>query len=180
MTGLAVPTPSQVSPGNYMTAALWNASVYNGLTFALNVPCFHGYQSASQSIASNTWSAISLNVTTMDSYSGHSDTTNNSRYTAQVSGWYMVSGVVAFGANATGFRAAKVNVNGTTLLNAGNGYAQNTGGTFSCPVTTPNRPVFLNSGDYVELYGFQNSGGALSTSALGELACGLTVWWLHA
>jgi len=180
VTGLAVPVPAQVSPGNYLTAALWNASVYNGMTFALNVPMFHAYQSSAQSISSGAWAAISLNTTTIDTYGGHSDTVNNSRYTAQVAGWYMVSGVAAFGANATGFRAAKVNVNGSTTLNGGNGYAQNTGGTFNCPATSPVRPVYLNVGDYVELYGFQNSGGAISTTTLGELASALTVVWLHA
>jgi hypothetical protein len=178
MTGLAVPTPAQVSPGNFMTAALWNANVFNGLTYLLNPPQCHAWQSAAQSLANNTWTSLSLNNTTTDPYAGHSDTTNNSRYTAQVAGWYEISGVAAFGANATGFRAAKCTVNGVAI-NASNGYTGNNGATFNTATVTPTRIVFLNVGDYVEVQGFQNSGGALSTACLGEICSALTVRWVH-
>lgn len=179
MTGLAVPTPAQVVPGNLMTAALWNATVYNGITYLLNPPQCHAWQSSAQSVTSGAWTSISLNNTTTDPYAGHSDTTNNSRYTAQVSGWYEISGVVAFIANAAGYRAAKCVVNGA-VINASTGYSWNNTGSWNSAVTTPVRVVFLNVGDYVELQGFQNSGGALSTTTLGELCSALTVRWVHA
>jgi len=178
MTGLAVPTPAQVAPGNFLTAALWNANIYNGLTFLLNPPLFHGLQITAQSVSASTWTAIALDSTTVDSYGGHSNTTNSSRYTAQVAGWYQVSGVLAINTNATGFRAARLQINGAALP-ASDSYANNMG-TNNTTVTTPTRLVFLNAGDYVELAGWQNSGGALSTSVLTEFASALNVLWVHA
>lgn len=177
MTGLAVPTPAQVVPGNFLTAALWNANIYNGLTFLLNPPIFHGVQISAQSLATSTWTAIALDSTTVDSYGGHSNTTNNSRYVAQVAGWYQVSGVFAINTNVTGFRAARLQVNGTALA-ASNAYTNNMGSN-NTTVNTPTRLVFLNVGDYVELAGWQNSGGSLSTTVLTEFASALNVLWVH-
>jgi hypothetical protein len=177
MTNLPVPIPASEVPGNFITGALWNANVYNGLTFLLNPPVFVGYQSTVQSIPNSTWTALSLDTTTVDSYGGHSNVTNNSRYTAQVAGWYTVCGVYAPTGNSTSFRAAKINVNGTAILGTA-AYLGAMGAEMG--IVTPTKDVYLNAGDYVEVCAYQGSGGSLSTILDGDLRTGLWVRWSHA
>lgn len=177
MPGLAAPTPAQVVPGQFVTGALWNANVYNGLTFLGAPPIAALRQSVAQSLVNTSWVAITLDAEDTDSYGGHSTVTNTSRYTCQLTGWYTACGVVAFAPNVTGFRAARLQVNGT----AENGtitYVPNNGSAESVAVT-PTRDIFLNSGEYLEVAGWQSSGGSLNTSATVP-ASGLWVRYSHA
>lgn len=177
MPNLPVPTWAQEVPGNFITSALWNANVYNGGTFLTNPPLFVGTQSAVQSVANGTWAALTLDTTQVDTYAGHSNVTNNSRYTAQVAGWYTVCGVSCWTTNSTGSRTARITVNGVIVIGAGTLLAA---GTLNAAIATAPRSVFLNAGDYVEVQGGQNSGGALSTAVSTEAACALWVVWSHA
>ena len=82
MANLPVPIPAAEVPGNFITGALWNANVFNGLTFLLNPPLFAGYQTTGQSIPSGQSPvAITMDTETIDTYGGHSTTTNASRFT---------------------------------------------------------------------------------------------------
>jgi hypothetical protein len=65
------------------------------------------------------WTSILFPTETVDSYNGHSTSTNTSRYTAQRAGLYLVSGYVSVaegngGGTNNGYRAARLLVNGTT------------------------------------------------------------------
>ncbi|MET8624530.1 hypothetical protein ABZW30_12365 [Kitasatospora sp. NPDC004669] len=177
MTGLAVPTPASVVPGGYDTAALWNANVYNGLQFLLNPPLFEGYQSAAQSVANGSVTAIGIDTTTIDTYGGHSNTTNNSRYTCQTgaAGWYQVIACLGFAANANGSRALELHKNGT-VIKLGYDGSDNTridiAGALQATAL-----IQLAVGDYVEAFAYQTSGGSLATNAV---ATGMTVIWKHA
>lgn len=179
MTNLPVPTLASEVPGNYVTSALWNANVYNGLSFVLGPPDFVGYQNTAQSLSSGSWTALSLDASTLDSYGGHSNTTNNSRYTCQsnVAGWYTCCGVYAPVGNSSGFRAVRLQVNGSPLLGAGSYLPNN--GTSDAGYVTPTRDVYLNVGDYVEVAGWQSSGGSLNTTIDPELRCALWVRFSH-
>ncbi|MGA5819737.1 hypothetical protein ACPC54_17990 [Kitasatospora sp. NPDC094028] len=176
MTGLAVPTPASVVPGGYITAALWNAGVYNATTFLLGRPMADLYQTTSQSVANVTIAPIAFDSTTVDTYGGHSNTVNNSRYTAQQPGWYWVYGAALFNNNSAGFRSAIINkngvgVNGTFAAIAPSAYY---GSAVVCGL------VQMAVGDYVELGGYQNSGGALATATGGGQCSAMKVWWMHA
>ena len=178
MANLPVPTLASEVTNNLIPAALWRASVYNPATFILNPPLFVGTQTSVQSIASNSWTAINLNTEQVDTYSGHDTVTNNSRYTAQVAGWYSVCGVVAWTPNGTSFRGSRLHVNGSVLQ----GSAQMTAfsnSANSTVVATAARSVQLNVGDYVEVAGFQLTGSNLSTAVSGEVASALWVCWSH-
>lgn len=178
MTNLPIPTPASEVPGNFITGALWNANVYNGLTFLLNPPVFVGVQNTAQSVGNTGWTGLSLDTSPLDSYGGHSNVTNNSRYVAQVAGWYTACGVFAPVANSSGFRAARLQVNGNPVL-AGASYVI-ANGTSEGGVVTPTKDVFLNVGDGIEVAGWQNSGGSLSTALDVDLRSGLWVRWSHA
>jgi hypothetical protein len=177
--GLAIPVLASEVPGNFFTSALWNANVYNGLTFAQQPPNFVGTQSVAQSLPNATWTAISLDTSQTDPYGGHSNVTNSSRYTCQtgVPGWYTVCGVVAHSINSTGFRTARIQVNGAAVVGAET-YGPNDGSAESI-IVTATRDIFLNVGDYVEVAGYQNSGGALNTAVGGEVRSALWVRFSH-
>lgn len=147
-------------------------------TFALNPPSFVGYQSNSQTLGNATWTSLSLDTSSYDNYNGHSNSTNNSRYTAQIAGWYTCCGVYAPSAgNSSGFRAVRLTVNGNAVL-GGASYSGQPTTSEDSPVT-PTKDVFLNAGDYVEVQGWQNTGGNYGTAINSDLRSGLWVRFSH-
>jgi hypothetical protein len=118
---------------------------------------------------------LSLNSSQVDTYGGHSNSTNNSRYTAQVPGVYAVCGVSGFTANATGVRGTRIHVNGSVVQGSAQmAIPANGSGT---GLATPVRTVRLAAGDYIEVAAWQSSGAALSTVVATDVACALWVCW---
>lgn len=173
---LAAPTPAQVAPGQYITGALWNANVYNGLSFLAARPIFVGQQQVVQSVANGVWSVLTIDTEVVDTYGGHSTVSNTSRYTCQLAGWYRVCARAAFAVNGTGSRGARVHVNGAYIQGAANLVGA---GTLN-GVVEASHLVQLAVGDYVEIAGGQNSGAALSTAFANEAASMMYVIWEHA
>jgi hypothetical protein len=179
MPNLPVPIPANEVPGNFITGAVWNANVYNGLTFLLNPPVFSGYQGTAQSIPQNAWTPLAIDNSTIDSYGGHSNSTNNSRYVAQVAGWYTVCGVYAPVGNTASFRGVRIQVNGSPILGAA---AYMTPGAYSAELgcVTPTRDIYLNVNDYVEVAAWQNAATTLATVLDADLRSGLWLRFSHA
>jgi hypothetical protein len=146
--------------------------------FLLNPPIFRGIQIVTQSMTSGTLTAITFTSSAYDTYSGHSNVTNPSRYTAVVSGYYTVSGVVAFAASSSGSRQATIVVNGSNI-NGATGFISSTPSTDVAAVVSPTLDVFLNVGDFVELWAAQDSGGSLSTSVTSPITSSLWVRYSH-
>lgn len=173
MTNLPVPVPRTFSVSEVETGGYLN-SLRDALSFLLNPPIANLYQNAAQTIATSTLTAISLDSTTTDTYGGHSNSTNNTRYTAQVAGWYWCYGQVAFSPNGTGNRLAGLSKNGSTIGQTFMAVQSATAANAGCAVT--GYLLFLNAGDYVELIGYQGSGGNLNTSGANSF---LIVDWRH-
>jgi hypothetical protein len=180
VANLAIPTLTAPTVGTYDTGAWWNANVYNLLTYGLNPPIFVGTQTIAQAVATSTWTTITLDSEQQDTYGGHNTTSNSSRYTAQVTGWYTVCGVTCWAANATGGRGARIHVNGSSVAGSAQLLIAASGSTIT-GVMTAARAVQLNAGDYVEVAGWQSSGAALNTGVAsgGDLAPALYVAWAH-
>lgn len=180
MANLAVPTPASETAGNLITGALWNANVYNGLTYLLNPPIYYAVQNTSQNISNTTNTAITFDTEIYDTYAGHNNSTNNTRYTAQVAGYYLMSGCVAYAANANGVRLAKLRLNGTDIKgSAVELYASNSSNLTT--VATCTIIQFMNVNDYVEVATWQNSGATIATSVgNSDQLCSMTVTWIHA
>ena len=176
MTNLPVPTWAQVVPGQYDTSALFNTVSNNG-SFLTNQPLFKGHQSAAQSIANATVVSLALDVTDTDSYGGHSNVTNNSRYTVQTgaAGWYLVIAEYAAAAHATGNQLVRIAKNGSYIAPSQTGVI--TAGTGLDTNIQTVCVVQLAAGDYVEATAYQTSGGALNTTPSDT---GMTVFWIHA
>lgn len=178
---LARPTPYSWSVGDTATIPILNG-LRDCLNWGQNLPDFIGIQAnAAQSISSGNWTPLSLDTNVFDSYSGHSTTTNNTRYVCQAgaAGWYTCGGVYAAAANATANRGARLQVNGTAVQGSA-AFMQAAGTGNASGVTTLTRDVYLNPGDYLELAGWQGSGASLGTAIFSDITTALWVRWSHA
>lgn len=178
MANLAVPIPRTFTPGETEVGSYFNAGVRDLGTFLLNPPIAQITQGSVQSIPNSAVTPVTFDSTVNDSYGGHSNITNNSRYTAQVTGWYLVIGVAAFATNGTGVRVARLLKNGSSVVYF-DVWAQAVTAA-STPTATATAGILqLNAGDYVELGAYQTSGGALTTFTTGPQP-GMAVYWGHA
>lgn len=173
-----VPVLPTETPGNFLTGALWNAGPKALGDWSTGQPVFSGYQATAQSVANITWVSFTIDTETVDSDAGHSTTTNTSRYTATVPGLYLVIGTSGFATNTTGIRRVRLALNGAAILGTAAGSdAFSTTGTIGHATSTV---VQMNgTSDYVEVQGYQASGGALNTSANADFCPSLRVFWLR-
>lgn len=149
--------------GEIVTAAYMNTNIRDAGNFFLSWPVFEARQTLAQSIPANSDTGILLDTEDIDTDNGHSTATNTSRYVPQTAGRFQLSGGVSFASNATGQRNSEFGKNGT-LIN-GSGVAITPLSGVSTRVPTRVMTVVANgSTDYFELFGWQNSGGALNTA----------------
>lgn len=126
------------------------------------------YKSAAvQTLANNTLTAISLDAEVYDTDTMHDNSTNNSRLTCKTAGVYVITGQINYAANATSVRDAFIYVNGAAVATARGRDPENAGAYIQ--VTTQYE---LAVNDYVQLYGYQVSGGDLNVTN------GATLTWL--
>jgi hypothetical protein len=122
-------------------------------------------KTANQSLTNATYTAITYNTETYDTDGFHSTATNTSRITIPTgkSGYYTVFVLGCFAANGAGARIIKIVKNGGTdlALNVlfGNGGAQTS--------MVISDIINLTAGDYIEVFAYQSSGGALDYQAPG-------------
>lgn len=130
----------------------------------LNPPRARLLQSSGQAVTTGTFTAVTFTSEEFDTVSGHSNVSNTSRYTCQVAGLYLLSGKVAWVHNTTGQRASLWRINGSTVTGSQISLQTNAQASreIQVPAATITVPLAVN--DYVELFGFQDSGGSLNTS----------------
>ena len=134
----------------------------NGVALpALSVaPTFSAYTTTAQSIPNSTFTKIQLNLENFDTNSNF-DSTTNYRFTPTVAGYYQINGNIALGGAASGYCQISIYKNGSAYQ-SGSGIPNNTSVGGMMQISSV---VYLNgSTDYVELWGWQNSGGSLSLS----------------
>lgn len=170
-----VPTMRTWTDTEVVDASMMNSNVRDMGNYVLGPPHTFIRQTVAQSLTSSTWTAITFDTEEVDSDGGHSTVTNTSRYTGQTAGWYFVAGLASFAANATGTRRIRFNLNGAAMnASEATTSAQGVGAT-GIGVT---RMVYLNVGDYIEVFAYQSSGGALNTSVNTESQSQLSVLWI--
>lgn len=121
-------------------------------------PAFSAYASAATTTTNNAFTKIAFQVEEYDTNNNYDNTTNY-RFTPTVAGYYQISAGVQFAADPDGGVAVVIYKNGT---------AYRTGSFFPngniSPVAVVSALVYFNgSTDYVEIYGYQASGGNLNT-----------------
>lgn len=158
------------------TSSEANAYIRDPIAYMLARPIAKLRQTVAQSLTSGAFTPITFTTEDVDSAGAHDTVTNTSRYTAVYAGWYLVSYTVGFAVSATGRRIAYLTVNGTAV--GGTGVALGAFATFATVITASSM-VFLNVGDYVEVNGYQDSGGPLNTSvAQAYEMSSMTVIWV--
>lgn len=176
----SVPLPHQFAVGEAATSTNIN-TYYSAISYLENPPIATMYQVGAQNVGSGGEVAIALDSTSFDTYNGHSNSVNNTRYTFQVAGMYLVAGLVAWSPNATGVRGASLRLNGTTDVIASQVISPTiTIGGINTNVPTRTCVIQVNVNDYVELMGTQTSGAGLNTNTGSPNQSGLSICWLHA
>ncbi len=125
------------------------------------------YNNANISVSNAAATALTFNTERRDDGTLHDTGSNTDRLTAPVTGWYVVFGNVEFASNVTGFRTLSFRVNATPDVYGAEQAAAVSGGETivgSCCL------VHLTAGDYVRMFVFQNSGGALNVTYTGGVA----------
>lgn len=134
----------------------------------------HAYNSANIShTTSGTWESVTHDSERFDTDNLHSVSSNTSRITIRKAGKYAIGGLIEFAANATGLRGARIRLNGATVL--AQVVSANLGAGDPTPIAV--QTVYsLAAGDYVELQGYQASGGALNMLASANYS---PTFWAH-
>lgn len=170
------------APGDALDSATLNSQLRDAVNFALTTPrcCAVKSIGSSQNITTATYTVLGLDAEQYDTDGMHAPSVNNSRVYAQTPGWYQITARCSFQTSATGNRRGVA-----VRLNAAGSWS---GGTFlsdmyASPMTgiwtgvTATFSYQLSAGDYVEMFGYQDSGGTIGvqTSLAGYNA--LTVTW---
>lgn len=123
------------------------------------VPTFSVYKSAVvQSIPNDVYTKISLQSEDYD-VGGCFDNVTNYRFQPTVAGYYFIHGQVTFAAAAISLRIAAIYKNGNPMGQQTFSINANSGDYFSVANAIS---VYMNgTTDYVELFGYQSSGGSL-------------------
>lgn len=121
---------------------------------------FSATKSGNQSISNTTTTKVTFDTYTNNSH-GSWDTGNN-RYVVKTAGPFNLAGTIGYAANATGYRQVSYSINGGTAETANQTNSVGASDPTVCgfSATTP----YLNAGDYIELFTYQNSGGALNAA----------------
>lgn len=116
-------------------------------------------KTSNQSLTNNVQTSVSWDLARYDPWQMFQPGVSANRLYCQVPGLYQIGAQFQWGTSSAGYRSMTFRINGTTYwLNqtfAPIVTATNT-------VTVNNGQITLNLGDYVEVLGYQNSGGALN------------------
>ena len=154
---LPYPAPSSTPDVPFDLQALAEA-VETRLEDALVKPAAVLTRSSQTAVGNVGYQKIPLNASEVNR--GGMGSTVTSRITATRAGLYLVSGCVAFSSNASGVRYSAIYKNGT-IVRFVTGPAAS-GGPTAYALTFP---LELAVGDYLELYGVQNTAGTLDTQS---------------
>jgi len=163
---MAVPVPRTYSASELVTSTILNADIRDINNFQLEPPRCYAYRNADKSTTDSAWPVYDMDLELYDPYStpAHSLVTNNSRLIAAEPGIFDCKVQAKWAASATGSRrmqlrknAGGVQTNGTLLFDTA--ALPSTG---NIGFVHGSVEVQLNASDYIEMFTFQTSGGALN------------------
>jgi hypothetical protein len=121
-------------------------------------PAFSANTVTAQSFSTSTFTKVQYNVEVFDTNSNY-DPTTNYRFTPTVAGYYQINANVSFSGSATGYAQMGIYKNGNFIV-GGSGIPNNVTIGGQCNVSSV---IYCNgSTDYIEIYAWQSSGGALA------------------
>lgn len=173
-----VPEAPTIGPGIPSTSSL--TQIRDAIRFLQAKPIAQLRQTTLQILTTATYTPIQFQSEAFDldpdGVGGHDNVTNNTRYVARYPGYYIVSGMVTYEANATGARHAGWRVNGIDVTGS---YVSVFPFAADVNGVAPNvMRVFLDIGHYVELIGYQTSGANRNTFVANTAyQSGMAVGW---
>lgn len=158
-----VPVPRTYVASENLTATILNGTtgVKGPLDFLLSPPRCYLYQTSTTNMGtSGTAAEILWDTELYDTDTMHSTSSNTGRITCNAAGLYLITGILGFAANSTGYRRVDLRKNGTIFATV------SLAATATLSAAVPiSAYVQLSVGEYVQMYGTQTSGGALATVA---------------
>jgi len=121
-------------------------------------------RATNQSFSNGVTAAFSLDAATQTSQAVMWAIANPTRVTVPVTGTYVVAWWIAWAAAAGGVRQTNVAKNGVWGTVLGRSWITSAGATYQT-ITTGSTTIRLTANDYLELLGYQDSGGALNALA---------------
>jgi len=160
-----VPVEMTFSAGSVLTAAQLNTNVRDAVNFVIAPPLAVLRQTVAQIFTTGIGAAFLFDTEDLDRDGGHSTTTNTSRYVSQTAGWYQMQGTAMFAvSNTSTGLITGFSLNGASSRFGGNFQVGNAG---FVGVLPSGATVYLSVGNYVELIGYQSSGGNLNSQVTG-------------
>lgn len=120
------------------------------------------YASGTQSFSNASAAAFTWDSESYDTNSFHSTSTNTSRLTVPTTGYYLIASKIMWASNSTTSRISELKKNGT-----GVSYLET--GADDVTALELTDILYATAGDYFELFGYQNSGGTLTTAYGGDV-----------
>lgn len=142
----------------------------DGLNVLFNKPIGRLIQQAVQSLPDATYTAITFGTgsTVYDTNNFHSESSNTSRITPTIAGYYRFSGWVFVGPQTTPVSiVAEFRQNGTTALA---GDSRDAGSTLAVGRYATATVLLNGTTDYIELVGNQDSSGAVNTNVSSQFS----------
>lgn len=145
--------------GTAITAAKLN-NIESGIYDAHFAPAARVYRTSNQSINDSTLTAIAFDSEAFDTDTIHDTVSNTERLTCKTAGKYQINGTLLWASNAVGYRSVYIYLNGAATIAVQQGPTISGISVFQTVSTIYDLAV----NDYVELRGFQTSGGALNVT----------------
>ncbi len=124
------------------------------------------FNSGNVSVPNTAWTIITLNSEHWDHNDLHSTVSNTGRLTAAVDGLYLIVAQIRWASNGSGIRGLRIELNGTTEIGKVQDDPSGAGATIQDATTI----YPLDAGEYVQMLGFQTSGGSLNTDRIVDHA----------
>lgn len=159
-----VPVLPTFTAGQVVTAAQLTA-LNTAISFLMAPPSAYAYRAAALSVGTSAWALIAYDNELLDTDTMVDIVGNPSRITIKTPGRFRIEGFANWAFNATGNRelmvrknAAGSSVGGTQIQLAAVATAVTVSGTTQLISTE----ITFAANDYIEMFGWQNSGGALN------------------
>jgi hypothetical protein len=137
--------------GNITVPAVTGTMMVSG-----NMPAFSAYPSSGTSVTASTYTKITFDTENFDTNSNFA----SSRFTPTVAGYYQITANIRFGPTTGTLFATALFKNGSLSVFAGSGASS----VYVNPCVSAVL-YFNGSTDYVEVYGYQNSAGTISSDS---------------
>jgi hypothetical protein len=160
--------PSDVSTGDNLTSTLWNnfLGTVGSLKYLYNRSTYStlalGTRTTNQSIANNTNVVVTYGSVTNSNYV--TGVAGTGLFTVQETGIYCITIGLVFATNVTGDRATWIQIDGVQQVESISQFAATAVG--ATTRMTSSYVYSINAGQTIEIYVYQNSGGALNLTRL--------------